>query len=113
MYWHPNTEEWQYYINGKARMSVFASEGNARIFDYQAGDVGAVPFAFGHYIENIGDTPLCFLEMFRSPRFQVVSLNQWMALTPPELVQQHLNLNKTVMEILRKEKWPVVENLTR
>lgn len=51
---------------------------------------------------------LCILEMFKSPRFQDVSLNQWMALTPPELVQSHLN--QTVMGSLRKEKWPVIKN---
>jgi oxalate decarboxylase len=94
-------------------MGVFASEGNARTFNYQAGDVGTVPFAFGHYIENIGNKPLCFLEIFRSPHFQDVSLNQWMALTPPELVQAHLNLNRTVIGALRKEKWPVIGDLNR
>ncbi len=110
MHWHPNTDEWQYYIEGYARMGVFASEGKARTFDYQAGDVGYVPFAMGHYIENIGDKPLRFLEMFKSSRFQDISLNQWMALTPKELVQSHLNLNHTVMDSLRKEKWPVIKN---
>lgn len=89
-------------------MGVFASEGKSRTFDYQSGDVGYVPFAMRHYIENTGDTPLHFLEMFKSPRFQDVSLNQWMALTPPELVQAHLN--QTVMGSLRKEKWPVIKN---
>jgi oxalate decarboxylase len=109
LHWHPNTDEWQYYIEGNGRMGVFASEGNARTFDYQAGDVGYVPFAMGHYVENTGKTPLRFLEMFKSPRFQDVSLNQWMALTPPELVQAHLNLNKAMMGALRKQKWPVVK----
>src|SRR5579864_5491984 len=109
MHWHPTNDEWQYYIQGSGRMTVFASEGKARTFDYQAGDVGYVPFAMGHYIENTGDTPLRFLEMFKSPRFADVSLNQWMALTPPELVQAHLNLNPTVMVALRKQKWPVIK----
>src|SRR2546421_9674900 len=45
MHWHPTNDEWQYYIAGNGRMTVFASEGKARIFDYQAGDVGYVPFA--------------------------------------------------------------------
>ena len=36
-----------------------------------------------------------------------VSLNQWMALTPPELVQQHLNLDAQTLAALRKDK-PVV-----
>ena len=108
MHWHPNDDEWQYYIEGSGRMTVFAAEGKARTFDYQAGDVGYVPFAMGHYIENTGETPLRFLEMFKSSRFADISLNQWMALTPPELVQAHLNLSPTVMGALRKQKQSIV-----
>ena len=108
MHWHPNNDEWQYYIAGKGRMTVFAAEGKARTFDYQAGDVGYVPFAMGHYIENTGDTPLRFLEMFKSDHYAGMSLDQWMALTPPELVQAHLHLNQKVMSALRKQKMPVV-----
>ncbi len=108
MHWHPNNDEWQYYIEGSGRMTVFASEGRARTFDYQAGDVGYVPFAMGHYIENTGDTLLRFLEIFKSAHFEDVSLNQWMALSPPELVQDHLNLNHKVMSALQKRKRPVV-----
>ena len=104
LHWHPNTDEWQYYINGCGRMTVFASGGRARTFDYQAGDVGYVPFAMGHYVENTGDEPLRFLEMFRSSYFADVSANQWMALTPPELVQAHLNVDRKTMAALRKDK---------
>jgi oxalate decarboxylase len=110
MHWHPNTDEWQYYLEGNGRMTVFASEHNARTFDFSAGDVGAVPFAYGHYIENTSaDVKLRFLEVFKSPQFQDVSLNQWMALTPPELIKQHLNLSDKAMNSLRKEKSPVVK----
>ena len=109
LHWHPNADEWQYYIEGSGRMTVFASEGKARTFDYQAGDVGYVPFAMGHYIENTGTTTLRFLEMFRSDHYADVSLKQWMALTPPELVQAHLNLNQTVMNTLEKVKKPVTK----
>ena len=104
LHWHPNNDEWQYYISGYGRMGVFANSGKNRTFDYQAGDVGYVPFAMGHYIENIGDTPLRFLEMFVAPRFEDVSLAQWMALTPSELVRHHLNLNDNMMRAMRKEK---------
>jgi oxalate decarboxylase len=107
LHWHPNTDEWQYFISGRGLMTVFASGGKARTFDYQAGDVGYVPFAMGHYIENTGDEPLRFLEMFRSDKFADVSLNQWMALTPPELVQAHLNLDERTMAGLSKDK-PII-----
>jgi oxalate decarboxylase len=104
MHWHPNTDEWQYYISGRGRMTVFAAAGKARTFDYQAGDVGYIPFAMGHYIENTGDEPLRFLEMFRSARFADVSLRQWMALTPPELVQPHLNLDAATMAAIGQSR---------
>jgi oxalate decarboxylase len=106
LHWHLN-DEWQYYISGRARMTVFASGGKARTFDYQAGDVGYVPFSMAHYVENLGDEPLLFLEMFRSPRFMDVSLSQWMGLTPPELVQAHLNFDRGAMAALRKDK-PII-----
>jgi oxalate decarboxylase len=108
LHWHPNNNEWQYYIEGKARMGVFAAAGQARTFNFQAGDVGYVPFAMGHYVENIGDTPVRFLEIFKSNYYADVSLDQWMALTPPELVNAHLKLDPQVMNALRKEKSPVV-----
>jgi oxalate decarboxylase len=109
LHWHPNADEWQYYISGKGRMSVFASAGKSRTFDYQAGDVGYIPFAMGHYIENTGDEPLRFLEMFRSDHFADVSLSQWMALTPAELVQAHLNLDaRTMTAIARATDKPVI-----
>jgi oxalate decarboxylase len=109
LHWHPNVDEWQYYIAGTGRMTVFASSGLARTFDYRAGDVGYVPFAMGHYIENTGETTLTFLEMFRSDHFVDISLNQWMALTPPELVQAHLHLDQPTMAALRKDKLVVVK----
>ena len=108
LHWHPNTNEWQYYIEGQARMGVFGASGQARTFDYRAGDVGYVPFAMGHYIENTGTTPLRFLEMFKSSYYADVSLDTWMALTPPELVEAHLNLDPQVVNALRKKKVPVV-----
>ena len=95
-------------IDTFARMGVFGSTGNARTFDYRAGDVGYVPFAMGHYVENTGDGPLRFLEMFKSARYADVSLNQWLALTPPELVRASLDIDDKTVRALHKNKSPVV-----
>jgi oxalate decarboxylase len=89
-------------------MGVFGASGQARTFDFQAGDVGYVPFAMGHYIENTGSQPLRFLEMFKSSYYADVSLDQWIALTPPELVQAHLRIDPQTIDALRKEKKPIV-----
>lgn len=109
LHWHPNNDEWQYYLAGQGRMTVFIGNGNARTFDYRAGDVGYVPFATGHYIQNTGTESLWFLEMFKSNLFEDVSLNQWMALTPHELSKGNLNVGPELLDALRKEKWPVVK----
>ncbi|MTH53588.1 cupin domain-containing protein [Bacillus mangrovi] len=109
MHWHPNNAEWQYYLSGKARMTVFLGNGTARTFDYQAGDVGYVPFAAGHYIQNTGTETVWFLEIFKSDRFEDVSLNQWMALTPRQITETNINAGPGLLDALRKEKWPVVK----
>ncbi|MEC0245602.1 oxalate decarboxylase family bicupin [Paenibacillus chitinolyticus] len=108
LHWHPNQDEWQYYLSGQARMTVFGGNGSARTFDYRAGDVGYVPFAYGHYIQNTGEETVWFLEMFKSDRFADVSLNQWMALTPRDLVRDNLHAGPELLDSLRKQKRPVV-----
>ena len=69
IHWHPNSDEWQYYISGQARMTVFGAQTNSRTFDYRAGHVGYVPKSMPHFVENTGSEPLRFLELFNSPRY--------------------------------------------
>jgi oxalate decarboxylase len=108
LHWHTNADEWQFYISGKARMTVFGAESNARTFNFQAGDVGSVPFPMGHYIENIGRDTLRFLEIFRSDHFADISLAKWLALTPHELVRAHLNIDESLLAKIPTYKTPVV-----
>jgi oxalate decarboxylase len=107
LHWHPNGDEWQYYLSGQGRMTVFAP-GRAGTFDFQAGDVGYVPRVMPHYIENTGTAPLRFLETFRSDRFQDVSLAHWLALTPHELVQATLRIGEGVLANVPPYRTPVV-----
>ena len=94
MHWHPNADEWSFFIKGRARVTIFAGEGTARTFDYMAGDVGVVPRNMGHFIENLSDDePLEVLELFRADTFQDFSLFQWMGETPRRLVTDHLFAN--------------------
>jgi oxalate decarboxylase len=108
LHWHPNADEWQYHLSGQSRMTVFASGGAAQTFDYQAGDVGYIPRAMPHYVENTGTTTMRFLEMFKSPNFQDVPLAQWLAFTPHELVLAHLKIDESVLAKIPPRKMPVV-----
>jgi oxalate decarboxylase len=93
LHWHPNADEWQYWIKGKGRMGVFDTGPHVATMDFNPGDIGYVKRSHGHYILNVGDTDLVFLEVFRSSYFADVSLSDWLARTPPALVAQHLNVD--------------------
>ena len=108
IHWHPNNDEFQYYITGQGRMTVFAENGRARTFNYRAGDVGYVPAGYGHYVQNTGNETLWFLEAFKSERFEEVSLNQMMAVTPQQIIASNLHVGPGFLNALRKVHCPVV-----
>ncbi len=101
MHWHPNADEWQYYIKGKARMGVFNTGPNVLTMDFNPGDIGYVKRNYGHYVQNVGDTDLQFFAVFRTPHYAEVSLSDWLTHSPPELVAQHLNVDEATIS-----KWP-------
>lgn len=92
LHWHPNGSEWQYWMQGKGRMTITYTEGKARTMDFNAGDVGFVPNMAAHYIENTGSEDLIFLEMFRTSQYQSISVNEWIARMPDKMARAHLRL---------------------
>ncbi|KKY31861.1 putative oxalate decarboxylase oxdc [Diaporthe ampelina] len=115
MHWHPNADEWNFFIRGRARITIFAAEGTARTFDYVPGDVGIVPRNMGHFVENIGDEPVEMLEVFRADEFRDFSLFQWLGETPQRMVADHLfkddpeNAEKFLAKIKSAAKDPVTK----
>jgi oxalate decarboxylase len=101
MHWHPNADEWQYYIKGKARMGVFNTGPNVLTMDFNPGDIGYVKRNYGHYVQNVGDTDLQFFAVFRTPHYAELSLSDWLIHSPPEMVAQHLNIDEATIS-----KWP-------
>lgn len=109
IHWHSNNDELQYYIQGEARMTVFQPGPKARTFNYRAGDVGYVPVGNFHYVQNIGKEKLIFLEIFNSKHFADISLAQWMAMTPREVIKSVLNLSDEFIDRLNKNSNPIVK----
>jgi len=108
LHWHPNADEWQYFMSGNGRMTVFATGGRARTMDFQAGDVGYIQKTLPHYIQNTGDTDLKFLEMFKSSVYQDLSLSEWLTHEPPELVLAHLGIDKATLDAMPRENVAVM-----
>jgi oxalate decarboxylase len=104
LHWHPNEDEWQYYVSGHGRMTVFAAAGHARTMDFEAGDVGYIEQSMPHYIENTGTDDLVFLEVFPTSEYQDISLAQWLAHTPSRLVDQHIATGEDFLRAIPKAK---------
>jgi hypothetical protein len=67
-----------------------------------AGDVDYIPQTLRHYVENTGDTDLVFLEMFKAPPCQDISVNDWPTHLSPELVIAHLDTSRATSAAIPK-----------
>lgn len=104
IHWHTTSDEWNYFLQGSARVTIFKAPDAGRTFDYTAGSVGYVPASNAHYIENTGDEDVIFLEVLQAPKFTDISVAQWLALTPKQVVKDHLRVPDSVVDNLPKEK---------
>jgi oxalate decarboxylase len=106
LHWHPNADEWQYYIGGRARMSVFGSNGRVRTEEFNAGDVGYVPQGYGHYIENAGSADLELLIVLNNGSYESISLANWMGANPQLLLGTNFEVpDSTFKDFLTRDRF--------
>jgi oxalate decarboxylase len=108
LHWHPDANEWQYYIQGKGRMTVYFNNSVARTADFNPNDVGYVPKTLPHYIENTGDTDLIYLEIFKTDRFRDFSLNDWMTHLPTQTIMETLNIDEKILDAIPRKNFAVL-----
>lgn len=64
-----------------------------------------------HYIENTSETEdLVWIEIYKSDRVADISLTQWLALTPADIVAQTLKIPLNIAEGLKKEKQLLIQS---
>ena len=100
LHWHPNADEWQYFIEGKAEMAVFLAEGQVVIDQFEMGDVGYAPMGAGHYIRNTGDSVLRVLVGFNSGHYRSNDLSAWLASNPPDVLASNLGIPREIAKEL-------------
>lgn len=99
LHW-PKEAEWAYILKGDVRLTVVDGERNVFIDDLNEGDMWLVPAGIPHSIQGLADgtefllvfddgnfSTVRLINDFNRPKFEDVSLNQRMALTPPDLVR--------------------------
>lgn len=102
LHWHPNADEWQYYLQGQAEMGIFLAEGNAVIDQFEAGDVGYAPMGAGHYIKNTGPDVLKVLIGFNNGHYRAIDLSEWLAGNPIDVLATNLDLPRDIADKLPK-----------
>jgi oxalate decarboxylase len=108
LHWHPLSDEWQYYVSGKGRMTIFDAGKKARTMDFEAGDVGYIEISRPHYIENTGSEDLVFLEVFPIGTYQDISAAEWLAHLPTRLVDEHLHTGEDFLKNIPKKEAVIV-----
>jgi oxalate decarboxylase family bicupin protein len=104
MHWHTSSDEWSYFLAGRTRLTVYQAPTSSRTFDFTAGDVGYVPMPNAHYLENVGNETLIYLEVLQAKEYNDISVNQWLGLTPKQVVKDHLNVDDAFLDTLPKTK---------
>jgi oxalate decarboxylase family bicupin protein len=124
LHWHTTSDEWNYIIGGQGRLTVYVAPEASRTYDFQAGDVGYIPVASAHYLENTGDEDLVYVgesivlyrcvckysantsiaEILQAPIYNDISVAQWLGLTPRQVVKDHLGLSEETLERLPQVK---------
>lgn len=125
LHWHTTSDEWNYFIQGQARLTVYDAPTSSATFDFVAGDVGLAWLAVlkesctdavssyiyatqAHYVENTGTETVIYLEMLQAPRYNDISVGQWLGLTSQQIVGDTLHLPQSVLDNLPKYKQYIV-----
>ena len=104
MHWHPNADEWQYYLSGTAEMTVFLAEATAVTESFNAGDVGYVPMGAGHYIKNTGTDVCRILIGFNNGHYEAIDLSEWLASNPDDVLTTTFGLSADIVKKLPAKK---------
>ncbi len=92
MHWHPNANEWHYYLRGTAQVALFGSGGRGKVAEFKPGDVAYLPIGYGHAIRNVGKEDLEFVVTFDNGAYQELSLTQIMAASPRYLLSNNFGV---------------------
>ncbi len=91
LHWHL-ADEWAIMLTGKARVTVFYSDGAMFVDDVDAGDLWLFPAGCPHSVQALGEDGCEFLLVFNQGNFSEEStllLSDWLKHTPPEILQQN------------------------
>jgi oxalate decarboxylase len=108
MHWHPNADEWQYYLSGRSRVTVFGAHGRVRTEEFGPGQICFIQQGFGHFVEQMGSEPTELFALFNSPTFEEISISKWLAGNPASLIADNLGIGNDEVQRLPKRALGII-----
>ena len=102
LHWHPNADEWQYYISGRSRVTIFGAHGRVASEEFRPGQIAFIKQGFGHFVEQVGDEPTKILILFNSPVYEEISLAGWLGANPSALIADNFGFSSEQVGSLPK-----------
>jgi oxalate decarboxylase len=103
MHWHPNADEWQFYLSGRARITIFGAHGRTKTAEFGPGEVAFIKQGFGHFVEQIGDEPTKVLILLKSPVYEEINISTWLAANPVAIIADNFGITKELVDRLPKK----------
>ena len=100
MHWHPNADEWQLYLSGRARVTIFGAHGRTKTAAFAPGQVAFIKQGFGHCVEQIGDVPTKVLILLKSPVYEEINISTWLAANPTSFITDNFAISKELVDKL-------------
>src|SRR6266404_2704132 len=103
MHWHPNADEWQLYLSGRARVTIFGAHGRTKTEEFGPGEVAFIKQGFGHCVQQIGDEPTKVLILLKSPVYEEINISTWLAANPVAIIADNFGITKELVDRLPKK----------
>ena len=104
MHWHPHADEWQFYVKGRGRVTIFGSHGRVKTEEFGPSTVAFIKQGYGHFIEQVGDEPTQILILFNSGLYQEISLTNWLGGNPNSLLTTNFGMSRDMLDQLPKKE---------
>lgn len=99
---HSNSDESNPFLSSRARPQYLISL-TLRTLDYVASGVRYIAISQGHHLHNASNEDVVVPKNLKAPQFQDIPLEQWMALTSTQAIQDTPGLDSPTLE----ESWKI------
>ncbi len=101
-HWHPNADELNYVIAGKARLTILSPDGKKDHFELKPGQGSIIPAGYFHHIENAGLKELHMAVFFGNSEPDDIGLSGALSAYSDQLLASIFSTDRKFFEKLHK-----------